>query len=100
MPKSKLWDGKAVLDIPMQENDAGVATIRDYLKALVRMVWHENEGFSGKRPFGNSGWEHELYKALAKAKAIRASRDLDGEYDDYDSEAGDKLIRAAIEALS
>lgn len=48
-----------ILDILMGENDAGALTVRDYLKALLRRLWLEQEGFSGKRPFGNSGWEDE-----------------------------------------
>ncbi len=59
-----------LLDIPMQENDANASTIREYLKALLYALWDEGEGFSGKRPFGNSDWEHEPYNALVKAKAV------------------------------
>lgn len=46
----------SILDTPMQENDADAATIRDYLKALLLRLWEQGEGFDGKRPFGNSGW--------------------------------------------
>ena len=46
-------EAQRVLNLPMQDNDAGAATIRDYLVALVREVWRERDGFSGKRPFGN-----------------------------------------------
>ena len=50
------------------DSDAGDAmTVRQYLHALLRAVWEDQEGFSGKRPFGNSGWEHDLYGPLAKA---------------------------------
>lgn len=56
--------GQMILSIPMGDNDAGAATIRQYLVALANTVWWEGEGFSGKRPFGNSGWEHEMLEAL------------------------------------
>ncbi len=56
--------GEDVLDLEMITNDAEAKTIRDYLKALVTRIWEEGEGFSGKRPFGNSGWEYELYGTL------------------------------------
>jgi hypothetical protein len=35
-------------------------TIKDYLKELLLRLWNECEGFSSKRPFGNSGWEWDL----------------------------------------
>ncbi len=59
-----------VLACPMAQNDAEAATVRDYLKALLRGVWNEGEGFNGKRPFGNSSWEYEVFSALAKGKLI------------------------------
>lgn len=31
-------------------------TVRDYIKALAMAVIVEEESFSGKRPFGDSGW--------------------------------------------
>jgi hypothetical protein len=58
---------KAILDLEMPENDAGAKTVRQYLVALARQVWFEDEGFSGKRPFGNSGWSHELTNAVVAA---------------------------------
>ena len=39
----------------------------DYLRKLLLAVWEENESFSGKRPFGNSGWEFDILLPLAKA---------------------------------
>lgn len=96
-------DGKAILDLPMQENDAGAKTVRDYLLMLLKTLWREQDGFSGKRPFGNSGWDYDLYTALVKGKAIKGSF---YEYDDGYSElehcdegAGAKAIFRAIEAL-
>ena len=90
-----------ILDIKMQENDAGAATIRDYLKTLLRTLWQQGEGFSGKRPFGNGGWEFDLYKALVAAKVI------DGEiYEEYcdllecNFHSAAELIFKAIEELN
>lgn len=100
-------DIQAVLDCPMQENDSGANTVKGYLKALLFTLWDENEGFSGKRPFGNSGWECDLAMALVKGKFIKGR--ISGEYEDgevvYESlEDADyptlsKLITRAIEAL-
>ncbi len=91
-------EAREILDLPMQENDAKAATIRDYLRTLLRKVVAEGECFSGKRPFGNSGWEHALYVPLVKARKIKGSLDEDGFLDDCDDEKGRRLILAAIDA--
>lgn len=88
-----------VLACPMTDNDAGADTIREYLVVLLASVWHGREGFSGKRPFGNSGWEYELYGALADAGWIDCTRDSDGDITTVDKRAGDKFIDSAIKAL-
>ena len=89
-----------VLDIKMQENDAGADTIRDYLKTLLSELWAAGEGFSSKRPFGNSGWEFELYVALVKASAVKGELDEDGYIDTVDYKAANKLIFQAIGELN
>lgn len=66
-------------------------SIKDYLKELLLTIWLEGESFSGKRPFGNSGWEYDLYKPLIKAKVIRGKLDSDG----YVQELNDKNIKIA-----
>lgn len=83
----------------IQPNDAGAETIRDYLKALLTDLWRETEGFSGKRPFGNSGWEYEVYNSLVEAGAVPARYTIDGDLWSFDEAAADKLIFKAIEAL-
>jgi hypothetical protein len=90
-----------VLDLPMQPNDADAATIRDYLTALLAAVWREGECFSGKRPFGNSCWEVELYMPLVRAGFISGTFDPEwpDSLDDYDRVAGDRLIAEAIQHL-
>lgn len=61
-------DGKVdfneILDIELEENDAEAKTIREYLKALAYAVIYEVEGFSGKRPFGNSDWIWDLIEPI------------------------------------
>lgn len=89
-----------VLATPMGANDANAATIRDYLVALLRTVWAEGEGFSGKRPFGNSDWDCDLIAALAHAGHIESPFDEDEDWiSGYDERPARKLIDAAIEAL-
>jgi len=94
--------GKAVLDIPMYENDAEATNIRKYFQRLLSELWLEGEGFSGKRPFGNSGWDYDLYSALVEAKAIKAKTDEDGNIEEMSPRERAKanaLILSAIEAL-
>jgi hypothetical protein len=91
-------DGKAILDLPMEQNDSKATTIRGYLKALLTDLWEEGECFSGKRPFGNSGWEWDLYRALVKGGAIKGRIDEDG-LQDCDEVAGNNAIFEAIDAL-
>lgn len=91
--------GIEVLDIEMGENDAGAKTVRDYLKRLLWKLWEEGECFGGKRPFGNSGWEYELYEALGKAGAIRCELDEWGNVEDCDTSAANQMIFSAITAI-
>lgn len=92
--------GEEILNLPMGENDADAETIRAYLKALLVEVWSHNEGFSGKRPFGNSNWEYELYRALIEGGASFAGAiDEYGDLEVNDSDELDSLIFDAIEAL-
>lgn len=88
-----------ILDLPMPPNDADAPTVRGYLKALLRELWREGEGFSGKRPFGNSGWEYELYNALVKGGVVMGKLDGDGYIQEVDADAANALIFDAIEAL-
>lgn len=79
-----------VLALPMQTNDAEVETIRDYLVTLLSTVWVEQEGFDGKRPFGNSGWSYDLVDTLVGAGAVHGPDPVGDAY---------YLIREAIESL-
>jgi len=45
-------------------------TVREYLHKLLETLWIEGEGFSSKRPFGNSGWENDLIIPLVQAGFI------------------------------
>jgi len=88
-----------VLETPVGPNDAGAGTVREYLVALAEAVWDQGEGFSGKRPWGNSGWEHDLYHALGARGHIRYEQDEHGYCESVDREAGHRLIRQALEAM-
>ena len=88
---------KTVLDTNMGNTDAGDnITIRQYLCKLLQTLMEEKEGFSGKRPFGNSGWEYALYTALVKNNIIFGYLDEDGRFESGDLYAADELISDLI----
>ncbi len=81
-----------VLDLAMPwPNDADARIVRDYVKALATKVLQEGESFSGKRPFGNSGWQHDLVQALVNAGHV-----VD---DANDREQALQEIEAAIQGM-
>jgi hypothetical protein len=95
-----------VLALPLGENAADAAdaaTVRGYLVELLRRLWVEGEGFSGKRPFGDSGWEYDLYEPLVKAGLVAgATLDEDGFLFDLSRDvrtAADALVELAIVRL-
>lgn len=73
----------AALNEPMPENDAGAVTVKDYFKELLRGVLRDGEYFSGKRPFGNSGWEHEIIKPLILGGFVKGDLDSEGYVERY-----------------
>lgn len=92
-------NGEEILALPMEETDVDASTIRDYLKKLLSAIWAEGESFSGKRPFGNSGWQRDLELALVRGGAVTGKLDNDGYLDDIDGPAAQKAIVDAIDAL-
>ncbi|MFI5938019.1 hypothetical protein [Actinoplanes sp. NPDC051494] len=89
-----------VLDLPLPANDAGAATVRDYLIALLAELWNEEAGFSSKAPFGNSGWQYDLYPPLVLDGLVAGRFDEDGELeDDFEPASADVLILAAMAEL-
>jgi hypothetical protein len=74
-------------------------TIKGYFKLLLGELWDEGEGFSGKRPFGNSGWEYDLYKPLIVAGLVKGRVGECGCVDNVDYESADKLISELINSL-
>ena len=89
-----------ILDLKMQPNDAKAATVRDYLKALLTALWECDESFSGKRPFGNSGWKYDLYTPLVKHGVVAGKLDADGCIEDFAQGEADELIQKAIASLA
>ena len=64
---------KQALELRFDSDAGDNLTIRDYFYTLLTAVWNEGESFSGKRPFGNGGWEYDLYRPLVKAGFVRGT---------------------------
>lgn len=84
-----------ILKLKMKPNDSGAKTVGGYLASLLTTVLEEQEGFSGKRPWGNSGWEYDLYEPLIKAGLVKGTFDEDGYLDRFNNNEmlkADKII--------
>ena len=90
----------AALDVRFTSDAGDNLTVRQYLCRLLAALWEEEEGFSGKRPFGNSGWQREVYAALVGAGFIAGTIDADGCLDRYDRPAAEKYVLDLIELMS
>jgi hypothetical protein len=81
------------IKLPKRALDAQVKTcdfdepisIRNFYKECLKALIFEGESFSGKRPFGNSGWEWNIYAALIREGFVEGTLDKDGYVDEIDS---------------
>lgn len=91
---------KAAADLQFEEtdSDSGAKSTREYMEALLSKLWSEGEGFSGKRPFGNSGWYLDLFKQFIIAGLIDGEVDEDG-YFDYNEDQAYDLVFAVIDYI-
>lgn len=74
-------------------------SIREYFYELLATLWKEGEGFSGKRPFGNSGWDADLAFPLVQGGYLRGRITIEDGWtslDSYDGEAHHKLVAELI----
>lgn len=75
------------------DSDAGDdLTVRDYLRTLLMTLWVEGEGFDGKRPFGNSGWEYEIYRPLIAGGFITGMLHEDGCVNTVDEKIAESYV--------
>ncbi|MBP3933437.1 MAG: hypothetical protein J6D44_06155 [Pseudomonas sp.] len=100
VPAQEPCENPGLLDFVWSFPDAGGdMPIRDYLRELLATLWMKQDCFSGKRPFGNSCWDIDLYRALCGAGAIDAPLDENGIYDPISGEQmrkGHKIIYKLI----
>lgn len=88
------------LDLSFESRDLyETLTVRDYMKRLLTTLFEEGEGFSGKRPFGNSGWEYDIARPLISGGYISGEIDSDGCVEDFDEDEFQRGVRLLIAAL-
>jgi len=82
------------------DSDAGKnLSVRDYLHKLLWTLLNKGEDFSGKRPYGNSGWDRDLYVPLIAAGFIRGELTEDGYIEDVDDEQAAKFVFELISVM-
>lgn len=87
-----------ILNITFECDDLGeTLTIRQYLLKLLGTLWDEEESFSAKRPFGNSGWKRDIFYALADAGAIDAEPGDEWSISEEEESIANKIIADLIE---
>lgn len=89
--------GEALL-APVQSRDVGNMTVKDYLVLLLETLW-EDDNFTSKRPFGNSGWRYDIFEAFARAGLVDGAWDKYGYLETVDRATCEEIIKEAIEAL-
>lgn len=87
--KSKIW----------YNDPSSTETILDYLCEIFVALLQEQEGFSGKRPLGESSWMYQIYGALVHGGWVDGAFDQDGYLDWVDQKTADNLIISEVEAL-
>jgi hypothetical protein len=90
-------------DLEFYSNDLDkTVSIKSYLLTLLNTLLCEKEGFCGKRPFGNSGWEYELYACMISHDLVNGQIDEDGYIDSMDrlnKEIADRILIKLISSL-
>ena len=89
-----------VLDLEFFSHDLDkTLSFRQYFYELLTTLWEEEEGFSGKRPFGNSCWQFEVYAGFVKHSLIEGTLDEYGYAERYDAKAADALAQQLIKQM-
>lgn len=79
--------------------DLDECSIRHYLVELAKRCWVKEEGFGGKRPFGNSGWKWDVYYALADGGFVTGTKDDEGNWVDIDCKKAESIILACFDKI-
>ena len=73
----------------------GVFTIGSYLVELLASLWNEKDSFNPKRPFGNSGWQYDIYIVLVDEGIVSGTIDEYGDlvvFESRDEIRANKII--------
>ena len=92
-------EDKSILDIEISGGSGPFnepVTLKQYFKALLIQLVVEGERFSGKRPFGNGGWEFDLYAALIQASYVEGTLDEYNYVEECDTSTADAVLIDAI----
>lgn len=74
-------------------------TYREYFIELLTRLWVEGEGFSGKRPFGNSSWQYDIFAGLVKNGRVEGRLDEYGYLDWCNTAKANAIIQDMIQNL-
>ena len=91
--------GSEILALPMGEYADAGPTLGDYLRVTLKTLIREGEGFSGKRPLGNSDWDYQLAKVLLEYKVIPGTLDEDGDPESFEWTDFNKAMELAVDAM-
>ena len=87
-----IYNYKKILDLKITSGDCDGQTIKEALFDLLETLITEEESFSGKRPFGNSGWMYDFYITLIKEDKKLGSLDEDGFIKECDNKTCKEII--------
>lgn len=91
--------GKKILKVPMGEHADAGPTVGDHLRTTLKALIREGEGFSGKRPLGNSDWDYQLARALIQHKVILGTLDEFGDLEEFEWADFNKAMDKAVDAM-
>lgn len=99
--KSDILNDKRLMALETRfQSDIGAnETVREYLYQLLQKLWGEKESFDGERPFGGSGWEHDIYKALIDGEYISGRFSDDGELSGFSKSEADEFVQSLIRCI-
>lgn len=89
----------SVLTAKVESMDLEETTIGRYFIELLYALWDREEGFSGKRPFGSSGWQYDIYASLIRNGYIEGELDSDGYVEDFDRDEAKEFVLDLIDNL-
>ena len=90
---------KALAAVMGPGSDHPGKTVEEYLALLLTTLINEDEGFSGKRPFGNSGWMCDLAVALIRAGQLPGRLEEDDQPEGYTDKDLVKALNACVQEV-